>query len=282
MTDHDQNLARAFDSQAPKFEVAPVQSDPLAIAGLVRAADLPRDSLVLDAGCGPGLVSSGLLEAGHRVVGVDLSAEMIDRARRRCAAAGARATFLQVSVFDPSLDQLGPFDAALSRYVLHHVESPEAFIARQAGLLRSGGILVVSDHITDPDPAVAAGHNAIEIGRDQTHTRNLAGGELVDLLTRAGLHRVSYVEEPFTLDFDEWFDRGTPCDSKAAVRSKLLSGPVIRTFRPHLQADGSIRIEGMRAIVRGQKQSSPARKRALPAASLWPIKSSERSHQGGR
>ena len=41
MQDHDQNLARAFDSQAPKFEVAPVQSDPAALERLVRAADLP-------------------------------------------------------------------------------------------------------------------------------------------------------------------------------------------------------------------------------------------------
>ena len=31
MSDHDQALARAFDSQAPKFECAPVQSDPAAL-----------------------------------------------------------------------------------------------------------------------------------------------------------------------------------------------------------------------------------------------------------
>ena len=61
MQDHDQNLARAFDAQAPKFEVAPVQSDPAAIERLVHAAELPAGCLVLDAGCGPGLVSAALL-----------------------------------------------------------------------------------------------------------------------------------------------------------------------------------------------------------------------------
>src|SRR5438067_4814328 len=121
MNDHDQDLANAFDSQAPRFEIAPVQSDPVALERLVREADLPPGGLVLDAGCGPGLVSAALLAAGFRVVGVDLSREMIERARTRCAPSGPRAAFFQLSVFDPAVDPLGPFDAALSRYVLHHV-----------------------------------------------------------------------------------------------------------------------------------------------------------------
>ena len=80
MATHDQDLASAFDDQAAKFERAPVQSDPVALGRLVRAAALPAGSRILDAGCGPGLVSEALLAAGHRVVGVDLSAEMIARA----------------------------------------------------------------------------------------------------------------------------------------------------------------------------------------------------------
>ncbi len=80
MTDHDQQLAQGFDAQAPKFERAPVQSDPAAIERLVHHADFPPGGRVLDAGCGPGLVSNGLLDAGLHVVGVDLSTEMIERA----------------------------------------------------------------------------------------------------------------------------------------------------------------------------------------------------------
>jgi predicted TPR repeat methyltransferase len=91
---HDRNLASAFDGQAALFEKAPVQTDPAALARLVEAAAFPPDSLVLDAGCGPGLVSQALLEAGHRVFGVDLSTEMIDRAEARCGRFGDRAELL--------------------------------------------------------------------------------------------------------------------------------------------------------------------------------------------
>jgi 2-polyprenyl-3-methyl-5-hydroxy-6-metoxy-1,4-benzoquinol methylase len=141
MTEHDQDLAQAFDGQAARFERAPVQSDPVLLEQLVRAADFPADALVLDVGCGPGLVSEALLRAGHRVVGVDLSPEMIDRASKRCGMYGDRARFENRSLFDPAL--AGPFDAAISRFVLHHVTDPPAFIRRQSELLRPGGILVV-------------------------------------------------------------------------------------------------------------------------------------------
>ena len=119
---HDRDLASAFDGQAAQFEKAPVQTDPAALARLVAEANLPPDSSVLDAGCGPGLVSLAFLEAGHRVVGVDLSDEMIARARARCARFGDRARFERRSLFDPS--PVGPFDASISRYVLHHVADP--------------------------------------------------------------------------------------------------------------------------------------------------------------
>ena len=202
---------------------------------------------------GPASCSAALLASGYRLVGVDLSREMVDRARKRWQAHGERAQFLQTSVYHQELDALGPFDAALSRYVLHHVQDPSRFLARQIELLRPNGILVVNDHVTDPDPTITAHHAALEIARDRTHTRNLTGGELVDLFASAGLSDIRYVEEAFTLDFDEWFDRGTPADTKAAVRDSLLKGPVVRSFRPQLGENGSIRIDGVRAIVRGVK-----------------------------
>ena len=251
MQDHDRALATAFDGQAAKFERALVQSDPAALERLVRAVDLVPDSLVLDAGCGPGLVSEALLKGGLRVVGVDLSAEMIERAGRRCAAYGEKARFSRTSVFDDAVT--GPFDAAISRYVLHHVTDPLAFVRRQVDLLRPGGVLVLCDHTTDPDPAAAQNHQDVERGRDRTHTNCLTPGALVDLLLRAGLGEVRHVEEAFVLDFDEWFDRGTPSDTKENVRARLLAGPHGRGLFPSVRPDGGVRMDCWRSIVRGVK-----------------------------
>jgi SAM-dependent methyltransferase len=254
MSDHDQALAAAFDGQAERFEKSPLQSDPEPLDRLVKLSNLPADSRVLDLGCGPGLVASAYLRAGHRVFGVDLSAEMVERARHRCRKFGDKAEFHQGSLYDPL--PAAPFDVVVSRYVLHHVTDPRAFVLRQAALVRPGGIVVVSDHTSDPDPARAAWHQRIEAARDRTHTRNLTPGEIVDLMALGGLGRISAVEESFQIDFDEWFDRGTPDLAKDEVRGLLLAGNSARGFAPELLPDGRLTIHSWRSIVRGVKPQS--------------------------
>jgi 2-polyprenyl-3-methyl-5-hydroxy-6-metoxy-1,4-benzoquinol methylase len=248
---HDRRLAEAFDRQAPAFSRAPVQNDPDALARLVAFAALEPDSHVLDAGCGPGIVAEALLAAGHRVTGVELSSVSIRHARERTARFGDRASYLQGSVLHPLAP--GPFDAAVSRYVVHHVHDPLAFLRAQVERLRPGGTLVVSDHLTDPDPDRRAWHQAIEWGRDVTHTRNLTAGELVDLFAAVGLHDVALAEEPFTLDFDEWLHRGAGLREDRPTREQILAGPGARGFHPEARPDGRLAIHCLRALVRGRK-----------------------------
>ena len=250
-TRHDEELRAAFDGQAERFERAPVQSDPALLARLVAFAALPAGAKVLDAGCGPGLVSEALLAAGHEVHGVDLSGEMIRRARSRCASFGMRARFEQGALHE--LPLAPPYDAAASRYLVHHFEDPQALVRRQAELVRPGGVVVASVHVADPEPARARWHAEIELARDVTHVRNLTSGELADAFARAGLAHVTLAEEDLDLDFDEWFDRGTPRVAKEEVRRMLLAGRA-RGFDPAPAAGGRITVHAIRALVRGQRR----------------------------
>jgi SAM-dependent methyltransferase len=250
MEDHERALAQAFDGQAAQFEASPVQQDAGALARLVAFANLPPDSRVLDAGSGPGLVSEAFLAAGHRMQGIDLSAEMVRRARERCARFGDRVRFEQGSLFE--LPAAAPFDAGISRFVLHHAADPLAFLRAHAARIRPGGALVASDHTTDTDAAAARWHQEIERARDRTHTRNLTPGEMIDAFAGAGLVRIAFAEEEFELDFDEWFDRGTPALPKARVRQMVESGRA-RGFDPVRRPDGGITIRCMRALARGAR-----------------------------
>lgn len=247
MKPHDRELQRAFDGQAAGFESSPVPTDAAALQRLVAFARLPAGTRLLDAGCGPGLVAEAFLAAGCSVHGVDLSAEMLRRARERCARFGDRASFDQVPV---ALAPAGPFDAAVSRFVVHHVEEPRAFLRAQVSRVRAGGAVVLCDHVTDPDPAAALGHQQIERARDRSHTHNLTSGGLADALAAAGLSAVELLEEDLLLDFDEWFDRGTPALPKAEVRERVLEGRA-RGFTPTLRSDGGITLRCVRVLARG-------------------------------
>ena len=249
MSEHDAELSQAFDGQSSQFERAPVQTDPAALSRLVEFSAFPAGYHLMDAGCGPGLVAEAFLKAGYKVTGIDLSAQMIDRARKRCEAFGEQAAFLQGSIFEGSIS--GKFDAVVSRYVLHHVRDSQAFVKRQVELLRPGGVLVLCDHVTDPVTKRADWHQEVEKLRDKTHTRNLTAGQVVDLLGQCGLVKVRLVEELFELDFDEWFDRGTPVAGKDQVRAKLLAGSA-RGFLPR-QEGRRVTMAGVRVLVRGEK-----------------------------
>jgi SAM-dependent methyltransferase len=248
---HDQALEAAFDHQAALFERAPVQTDQAALERLVRFARFPAGSHVLDAGCGPGLVALTLLESGLRVTGVDLSPEMIRRAVARCASHGAKARFVQGSLLDDRCELGTRLDGAISRYVLHHVVDHGRILDAQIARVKPGGVVVLSDHTTDPSAERARWHQGIECARDRTHTWNLTLGEMVDLCASRGLVEIEAREERFTLDFDEWFDRGSSVEAKEVVRQRILDGPGARGFMPRPRDDGGIDLLCWRGMVRG-------------------------------
>jgi SAM-dependent methyltransferase len=103
-----------------------------------------RGLSVLDAGCGPGLYAEELLARGAKVVGVDQSAGMIERAKERL---GDRAE-LHVHDLAQPLDRFADevFDAAVLALVIHHVDDRRALLRELFRVLRPGGRLVMSTH----------------------------------------------------------------------------------------------------------------------------------------
>ena len=175
---------------------------------------------------------------------------MIRRAQARCERFGDGISFQRGSALD--LPASARFGGAVSRYVLHHVLDASDFIRQQVAHLDPGGVVVARHYTTDPDAALADAHQAIERARDRTHTRNLTPGALLDLFAAAGLASLELREEPFTLDFDEWFDRGTPTAPKSEVRAQVLAA-ASRGFTARETSGRRHDHPARRAYVRGVK-----------------------------
>lgn len=77
-------------------------------------------------------------------------------------------------------------------------------------------------------------------------------GEILDLVAACGFVELALREEPFEVDFDEWFDRGTAGVPKEAVRARLLAGRAQR-FVPSRRPDGGFDIRVTRTMVRATK-----------------------------
>lgn len=113
-----------------------------------EALALSPEATVLDAGCGSGVdveEIAQLLTEGGKVIGLDVSAELLraasERARRPSRAA---CEFVQGDVCAlPFAD--GYFDAVRCDRLLQHVENPLVAIAEMVRVTRDGGRVVIVD-----------------------------------------------------------------------------------------------------------------------------------------
>src|SRR5438034_5020020 len=115
------------------------------VASLAIEKLLPKDLILADIGCGTGSLTFELARFARKVIGVDLSNEMLRRAR---AVAKERAIhnveFRQGDIFKLPLDPAS-IDAAFCVMVLHFLPNPQSAIAGLCRITLPGGSVILVD-----------------------------------------------------------------------------------------------------------------------------------------
>jgi SAM-dependent methyltransferase len=142
-----QRTVELWDAAAASFDDEPDHGlrDPgVRVAWAHRLRDWlpPAPADVLDVGCGTGSLALLAAEAGHRVLGVDLSPSMVELARAKLAGASAAATVLTGDAVDPPVAGR-TFDVVLARHLVWALADPHSAQRRWVGLLRPAGRLVL-------------------------------------------------------------------------------------------------------------------------------------------
>lgn len=83
----------------------------------------------LEVGCGEGELSIRVAKRGIRVSGLDLSAEIVDEARRRSAAAGVTLSLRSDNIFNLQRDR-DRADLIVCCEVMEHIEDPQSAVDR--------------------------------------------------------------------------------------------------------------------------------------------------------
>lgn len=178
---------------------------------LLRNLEVPRQATVLEAGCATGaltaLVAARLAEGG-RVLGLDGSAALVERARARVEGARAAVRAHHPSVSLPFPD--GAFDLVLGNLARFEGRRPLDTAADLTRVTRPGGALVLTlplagswGELLDILDEVLV-RRASDEGRRalDEHRRSMpAADEVVSRLERAGMGRLETEVRQFELTF---------------------------------------------------------------------------------
>ena len=156
-------------------------------------------AVVVDVGCGLGddVRALALRTApGGRAIGVDMSASMIDEARRRSAGGtGAGGEFHVADATSLPLGD-GAADGCRCERLLQHVEDPAAVVREMARVVRPGGVVLAAEPdwgtlvVDGGDPEIEAALAAVAMARVRSPA---AGRSLRRLMSEAGLAEVEVI-----------------------------------------------------------------------------------------
>jgi SAM-dependent methyltransferase len=165
---------------------------------------------VLDVGCGPGALTSELVQrvGAPNVSAVDPSEQFVDAARERHPGVDVRRAAAEDL---PFADET--FDAALAQLVVHFMADPVAGLREMARVTRPGGVVCASvwDFAGDQTPLTPFWTAARELdpkARDEAGVPGAGEGQLPELFAKAGLSEVE--EKPLQVrvehaTFEEWW-----------------------------------------------------------------------------
>ena len=214
-------VAQAFGYDRQELESIPATANMgLSCGNPTAIANLKEGETVVDLGCGGGL---DVLLAAHnvgpqgRVIGIDMTDDMVQLARRNATKAGATNVEIHRAEIESLPLPSESVDCVISNCVINLVPNKERALSEIFRVLRPGGRLAISDiALKQPLPE--------EIGQDlMAYIGCIAGAILIDeyvaLLHAAGFQQVRVEDSHADLNAYALLAEGTTCCAGAPLPS---------------------------------------------------------------
>ena len=174
-------------------------------------AGVVAEQRVLDVGCGPGALTTELVErlGPSNVAAVDPSESFVAAARERHPGVDVQEAPAETLPFAD-----GMFDAALAQLVVHFMADPVQGLTEMCRVTRAGGVVAacVWDHAGEQTPLAPFWQAVRELDPDDEGEGMLAGsreGDLTELFHKAGMREIEETALPIRVEhatFDEWWE----------------------------------------------------------------------------
>lgn len=206
-------------------DFSPFYADMHKLLNLLERLGLPMKSSFLDVACGPGWVSHYIGKLGHTVLGIDISEELIEIARRRIESdpfpaypeAPYHVEFMVHDIERGPLAAGSLFDAAILESCLHHFYDPISALENVSPSLKPDGVIAILEG-TAPEPGSQYEKDNLKIMREyHTLERPYTREQMARMLRLTG-----FTHFEFYYPIDGFFAR-TP-EVADAMRERILLG----------------------------------------------------------
>lgn len=200
---NQKEIKESFANQATQFSQNPILNNDEHLNVIVNMCSIAEEDWVLDLGCGTGLLTQVIEEKTKRVVGLDLTREMLDEAQLQSKKKDKSVLYILGDAEKlPFLD--GQFDCVMTRLTIHHFPQPIKIVKELARVLKPNGRMIISDIISDRDPEKQKNHNKVEQLRDPSHVKFLNEEEILEVIQEAGLVIDGIKKWDTKRELDEW------------------------------------------------------------------------------
>ncbi|MCD6145617.1 MAG: methyltransferase domain-containing protein [Methanosarcinales archaeon] len=191
---------------------------------IIDLASPEESDSVLDIATGNGFLAFEFAEKVSRVIGCDMTEDMLDIAESIRKDRKLDNVAFDVMDAESLRFEDGSFDIVSCRFAFHHFTNPKKVISEMVRVCRNGGKIVLVDGLSSEDPVKSEYHNRIEQIRDPSHVRLYSRSELIRMLQDAGL-RVTHAREwDADFYFDEWIAIANPGEEIAEqVRNMMIN-----------------------------------------------------------
>ncbi len=124
----------------PESEFKPLHAiNPLRLEWIQATAGSLSGRRVLDVGCGGGILSEAMAQAGADVTGIDLAEKSLKIARLHGLESGVKVQYRAVPVEELATEQPAQYDVVTCMEMLEHVPDPASVVRACAALVKPGG-----------------------------------------------------------------------------------------------------------------------------------------------
>lgn len=244
---HQEAVQKQFTKTAEAFSTLAVRDTPEVVAEKVDFIKPQPADLTLDVACGPGTLVLALAPRVRFARGLDLTPEMLRRARQsQIARQVSNAAFDQGEAEHlPYADS--SFDLVTCQCSIHHIAKADLAVSEMARVTKPGGRLVIIDTLAPESDAKFELRNRIELVRDPSHTASLRLTTFLEIFEKAQLELARQALKRRQRSFNSWMLRSglKPGDKRYQEARKLMEDSIPQDragFAPQIQGDDILMI----------------------------------------